>query len=357
MIQLHGYFIFFNGEKQLLIQNITRCLIMMLLATGLQAYDFPLERGKELNLTVPEIVREASKALVFIAGMRENDLAEEVGPSLLELARHIFPWPRRLPERPDSLAIYPVRGSGFFVDLENGYVVTNAHVVAGNIYTTLKLANGEGVGAVAVVGVDEDTDIAVVQVSGFNPEGFAQLALIDDSGSLEVGESVIALGAPYALRGSVSKGIVSALNRGNLDGHTAVGNFIQTDAALNPGNSGGPLLNMQGRVVGVNTASIDGGDNVGFAVPANIVRQAVAQIIDTRRSAHGYLGITTQVAEVASARDDADFGGGCGTISSSPAASRYGLMVLSLPLLFALLRRVYVLHRYPHSSDACAFRC
>ena len=120
---------------------------------------------------------------------------------------------------------------------------------------------------------------------------------LTDSSSLRTGDFVVALGAPFGFKASVSFGIVSGLQRGNLRGLTALGNFIQTDAAINPGNSGGPLLNAKGQVIGVNSAiySVSGGYNgLGFAVPSEIVKKVTYQLVDNGAFERGYLGIVMQ---------------------------------------------------------------
>lgn len=187
-------------------------------------------------------------------------------------------------------------GSGFFIDLQKGYILTNNHVVQGADEIQLKLANGESYEG-KIVGRDQNTDLAVVQVKkeDFNRKGLADLNL-GNSDALEVGDFVVALGAPFGLEASLSFGVVSAIGRGNLD-IAKVGNFIQTDAAINPGNSGGPLISMQGQVIGVNTAiySRSGAYNgIGFAVPANLVRLVAEQLINNGFIRRGYLGVFLQ---------------------------------------------------------------
>lgn len=183
-------------------------------------------------------------------------------------------------------------GSGFIIDLEKGYVLTNNHVIDEADEINLKLANGETHDA-KVIGRDKNTDIAVVQIKGkFDKQGLEQLSL-GDSTEAEVGDIAIALGAPFGLEASVSMGVVSAISRGSLS-ITNLGNFIQTDAAINPGNSGGPLLDTSGLVIGINTAifSKSGAYNgIGFAIPSNLVRNIANQLINSGKVAQGYLGV------------------------------------------------------------------
>lgn len=187
-------------------------------------------------------------------------------------------------------------GSGFFFDLNKGYILTNNHVVQDADEIQLKLANGESYEG-KIVGRDKNTDIAVVQVKeqSFNRKGLGELDF-GDSDKLAVGDFVVALGAPYGLEASLSFGVVSAVGRGNLD-ITKYGNFIQTDAAINPGNSGGPLLDMSGNVIGINSAiySRTGSYNgIGFAVPANLAVKVGEQLINEGRVQRGYLGVALQ---------------------------------------------------------------
>lgn len=187
-------------------------------------------------------------------------------------------------------------GSGFLVDGDD-HIVTNAHVV-GDAPSVVVTIGGRRVGA-HVRGVERSVDIAVLELDvaagDVRPLSFA------DSGSLRVGDPVVAIGAPFGLQGSLSSGIVSGLRR-QIDSPNgfAITGVIQTDAALNPGNSGGPVLDLSGRVVGVATQiATEGGRNegIGFAVPSNVVRRTVAQIIATGRADLPYLGIVGQDVE------------------------------------------------------------
>jgi putative serine protease PepD len=175
-------------------------------------------------------------------------------------------------------------GSGFAID-RDGHVVTNAHVVEGASDVSLVLSNGRRVDA-RVVGSDEDNDLAVLQVAPGDAEGLRALTL-GRSAQLRVGEPVLAVGSPLGLEGTVTAGIVSAVNRqarfgANRTRQTA----IQTDAAINPGNSGGPLVNAAGQVVGVNTAIATLGTNrsgnigIGFAIPVDRMTTIVRNLLD-----------------------------------------------------------------------------
>jgi Do/DeqQ family serine protease len=182
-------------------------------------------------------------------------------------------------------------GSGVIVD-PNGYVLTNHHVIEGASEIRLALGDGREVPA-RIVGVDPDTDLAVLQAGGETRLPVARLGRSED---LRVGDVVLAIGNPFAVGQTVTMGIVSATGRDKL-GITNFENFIQTDAAINPGNSGGALVNTHGEIVGINTAifSRSGGSHgIGFAIPAQIARTVMAEIIRHGRVIRGWLGITGQ---------------------------------------------------------------
>ena len=183
------------------------------------------------------------------------------------------------------------QGSGFVLD-EQGHVVTNEHVVSGAERISVQLASGERYEA-TLVGSDESTDLAVLRIDA--PASELEPLELGDSSGLRVGEGVVAIGSPFGLEGSVSAGVVSALDRQMeaQNGFTINGS-IQTDAAINHGNSGGPLLNLAGEVVGVNAqiASESGGsDGVGFAIPSNTVASVVEQLLAGGGVEHAYLGV------------------------------------------------------------------
>jgi putative serine protease PepD len=183
------------------------------------------------------------------------------------------------------------QGSGFVYD-DEGHIVTNQHVVAGASRITVRFSDGSTRNA-RVVGTDPSTDLAVIKVNA--PASALTALRLGDSSKVRVGDSVVALGSPFGLEGSITSGIVSALHRQM----TAPNNFtildsIQTDAAINHGNSGGPLLDSRGRVIGVNAqieSESGGSDGVGFAIPSNTVRAIVSQIVETGEAEHAYLGV------------------------------------------------------------------
>ncbi len=192
------------------------------------------------------------------------------------------------------------QGSGFVVD-EAGHVVTNYHVVEGAEEVLVIFSEGDQARA-TVVGTDPDSDLAVVKVDQLPSSGVTPLEL-SDAAQVQVGQTAIAIGNPFGLQGTLTTGIVSAVGRtlplGRLStavgGRFSIPRMIQTDAAINPGNSGGPLLDMRGRVIGINTAinareGVNSG--VGFAVPADLIRQIVPKLISEGRYSYPWLGIS-----------------------------------------------------------------
>jgi Do/DeqQ family serine protease len=179
-------------------------------------------------------------------------------------------------------------GSGVIVDARLGYLVTNAHVVENASEITITLMDGRDLKA-EVVGSDERTDVAVLKVK---PDALTQIEL-GNSDRLEVGDYVVAIGNPFGLQHTVTSGIVSGLGRSgiNPDGYE---NFIQTDASINPGNSGGALVNLRGELVGINSAilSRSGGNiGIGFAIPMNMARSIMDQLIKFGSVKRGLLGV------------------------------------------------------------------
>lgn len=184
-------------------------------------------------------------------------------------------------------------GSGFVISAD-GYIVTNNHVIEKADTITITFSDGRELQA-KLVGRDRDTDIAVLKVSSKTPLPFVELA---DSDKAVVGDWVIAIGNPLGFGGSVSAGIISATGRDLNTGRSD--NFIQTDAAINQGNSGGPLFNLAGQVVGVNTAIISqsgGSIGLGFSVPSNTVKRISQALIKEGRVRRPWLGVNVQDAD------------------------------------------------------------
>jgi putative serine protease PepD len=183
-------------------------------------------------------------------------------------------------------------GSGFVYDSE-GHIATNAHVVQGANSIKVTFWNGKTYNA-SLVGSDPTSDLAVIKVDA--PASMIHPLQLGDSSALQVGDGVVAIGSPFDLPETVTSGIVSALHRSisSLTNFT-IPDAIQTDAAINHGNSGGPLFNTGGQVVGVNSqiAGNTGGNvGIGFAIPSNTVRSVVSQLISTGKAEHAYLGVS-----------------------------------------------------------------
>ncbi len=227
------------------------------------------------------LVSKVKPAVVSITVQLKPEAAvddEQQGP---------MPFGGMMPQHPQAIE---ARGSGFIIDAD-GTVVTNNHVVKDAKSVTITMEDGTELPA-KVIGRDPRTDLAVLKVKAAKPLPYIQLG---DSGAVKVGEWVIAMGNPFGLGGSVTAGIVSALGRDIGSG--PYDSFLQVDAPINRGNSGGPLFTQDGRVIGVNTAILSptgGSVGIGFAIPANTVKTVVAELETTGHVTRGYLGVAAQ---------------------------------------------------------------
>jgi Do/DeqQ family serine protease len=272
-------------------------LVGLVIGLGLSAgLDLQMVTNAQRNMlaavtssaAVPEspfvgVVDKSLPAVVFI------DVRKKVGGSSSsedpqeELFRRFFDSPRR-PQR------VPSSGSGFIVDAQ-GHILTNNHVVrdAEDITVTL---NDKRTFKAKVIGTDEATDVAVIKITG---DRLPTLPL-GDSDKIRVGDWAIAIGNPLGqLRGSVTAGIVSATGRSNLNifgGTPAFQDFIQTDASINFGNSGGPLCNIRGEAIGINTAINPSGQGIGFAIPINLAKHVADQLVAHGSVSRAMLGVT-----------------------------------------------------------------
>jgi serine protease Do len=228
--------------------------------------------------------RSLSRAFQHVAKKVEPSVVHITTLRQVDTRRSFFEAPR-LQLAPGGL------GSGVIMT-EDGYILTNNHVVAGADELRVRLSDGREIRC-ELVGADPATDLAVLKVE----ETGLPAANFGDSDGLEVGEWVVAIGSPFGFDSSVTAGIVSAKGRsgiaGSRGGDGRYEEFIQTDAAINPGNSGGPLLNLDGQVVGINTAIITrtgGSVGLGFAIPAKMARNVMENIIASGKPQRGYLG-------------------------------------------------------------------
>ncbi|HEY5263385.1 MAG TPA: trypsin-like peptidase domain-containing protein [Steroidobacteraceae bacterium] len=229
-----------------------------------------------------DAVARASPAVVNIYTARVVTERTQ-GPSIEQLFGNYWPSYRQRVER--SL------GSGVIVDA-GGTILTNQHVIAGADSIKVQLADGR-IADATIVGQDPDTDIAILDLE----IGHLPIMPMGRSDTLRVGDIVLAIGNPYGLSQTVTQGIVSATGRGQL-GLATFENFIQTDAAINPGNSGGALIDVHGNLVGINTAVLNrangGPEGIGFAIPVNLVRGVMQQILQHGHVVRGWLGFVPQ---------------------------------------------------------------
>jgi len=243
------------------------------------AAEVDVQRHSEPTITEERAALDAYSEAVVRA-------VERVGPSVVSVGAA-----RRAPERWQRRGLPELRGAGSGVIVApDGYVLTNSHVVRTADRIEVNLQDGRTLAA-SVVGDDPHSDLAVIRV----PDGGLPVAGLGDSSRLRVGQLVVAIGNPLGFQATVTAGVISALGR-SLRAQTGrlIANVLQTDAALNPGNSGGPLVDFRGEVVGINTAVIAGSQGISFAIPANTARWVASQLIREGRVRRAYLGILAQ---------------------------------------------------------------
>jgi serine protease Do/serine protease DegQ len=276
--------------------------------------------GQPLPSLAP-LVKKASPAVVNIRV--SQTVQSQSSPYADEMFRRFF----GLPDMPGGSREVASAGSGVIVDAENGYILTNHHVVENAEKIEVYLFNEDSLDA-EVIGSDAATDIAVLKV---DPDNLVEIP-IGDSSEVEVGDFVIAIGNPFGLGHTVTSGIVSALGRYGIS-RDGLEDFIQTDASINPGNSGGALVNMRGELVGINSAIISrtgGNIGIGFAVPSEIARSIMGQILDFGEVRRGMLGVTIATIDEESAKAlgaEVSRGALISAIEPDSAAEQAGLQV------------------------------
>ena len=247
----------------------------------------PVALGNQKNdiPTLAPLIRRVTPSVVNIA--IKGRVAQAQNPLLKDpFFRRFFDVPQLPADR-----VIQAAGSGVIIEADKGLIVTSYHVVERADEIAVTLTDGRRLQA-SRVGTDRETDIAVIKVP---PDGLTAIPL-GDSDKLEVGDFVVAIGNPFGIGQTVTMGIVSALRRTGL-GIKGYEDFIQTDASINPGNSGGALVNLRGELVGINSAILGpagGNIGIGFAIPVNMVRQVVDQLVEFGEVRRGQLGITIQ---------------------------------------------------------------
>ncbi|HEU4624669.1 MAG TPA: DegQ family serine endoprotease [Steroidobacteraceae bacterium] len=268
------------------------------------------------------IVAQNSPAVVGIQTTGEIKTSAPQAPFGGDEGDPFFRFFRGMPQQPNAVPMH-AQGSGFIIS-SDGLILSNAHVVNGAREVTVKLSDHREFKA-KVLGADKASDIAVLKIDAKN----LPVVRFGDSDALKVGDYVLAIGEPFGLEETATAGIVSALSR-SLPGDGYVP-FIQTDAAVNPGNSGGPLFDATGAVVGINSqiySNSGGYQGVSFAIPINLARQVADQIVKTGHVAHGRLGVAVQTVDQALAESfklDAPAGALVSKVEPDSAADKAGL--------------------------------
>ena len=284
--------------KKLTLLSLLAALVVALTAAphGNAAESEGIRVAKALSSAYAEIAAKVSPSVVTIETekrLHDEDGAEmSIPPNLPPQFRRFFEQQRR---RPRSYQRAQGMGSGFIVD-KNGTILTNSHVVHGASKIKVILQDDSEYSA-KVIGTDPKTDIAVIKLLDASPDKIVPLPL-GDSDTVKVGNLVIAIGAPFGLKQTVTCGIVSATNRDRLGSgelrSVMYQDFIQTDATINPGNSGGPLVNLDGEVVGINSAistASGGSDGVGFSISINMAKTVMTELLKSGKVTRGYLGV------------------------------------------------------------------
>jgi len=277
-----------------LLSNISVCIVLLSSALSQNAI------LKQFSDQFANIAEKVNPAVVTILTEKKIDISQSNRNSPQEdLFRFYFNQPRQREYKSSAL------GSGVILDAKKGYIITNNHVVEDVDEITVRLLDKSEYEA-TIIGKDPKSDLAVIKIKAKNLSDIA----LGDSDKLRVGEWVIAVGSPFSanLSHTVTAGIVSAKGRGNILQGDMYEDFIQTDAAINPGNSGGALLNSSGDLIGINTAIYSNGyfdrgnQGVGFAIPSNMVKKVMSDLINYGKVVRSYIGVQIQPIDDTSAK-------------------------------------------------------
>ena len=336
---------------------VTFAAIFVLLKSDLLSYvAYSVEKGRlravreslpsadelaEVSLPAREVARLVSPAVVYIEssgppltswqGVDVEQLLEELeGEGEAESEEELARRRSLLQEYLDRISRRSSVGSGFITDAEHGFILTNSHVVEGADLIEVHLPDGRPPCRAEVIGTDPPTDLAVIRIDADR----LHEVKFGDSDAIEVGDAVFAMGNPFGLTGTVSRGIISGKGRHSVSvGGVVYQGFLQTDAVINPGNSGGPLVNMRGEVIGVNTAiATQTGhyDGVGFAIPAKRVAEVLPRLVRGEKIERAFLGIvplsvSEEPERAAAAGWTENYGVVVGSVEQHSAAQAAGL--------------------------------
>lgn len=299
-------------KKWLLIPVLPTSFVLLLtLGLFLGVFSQDMASGESSSVAGSEVLESLNAAFIEVAKIARPSVVNISATTTLKRSSRRRSRTPRSPrdfwdffERPpqEEQRKRDARGSGFIVR-EDGYILTNSHVIEGADKIKVILADEREFEA-KLIGTDKETEVAVIKIEAED----LPTAVLGDSDKLQVGELVMAIGNPFALSHTVTNGIVSAIGRSGVLEAVTYQDFIQTDAAINPGNSGGPLVNIRGEVIGINTAialattvsgmPIRGNVGIGFAIPINMARDVMNQLIETGEVVRGYLGVQFQPGQI-----------------------------------------------------------
>ncbi|MEF3255135.1 MAG: DegQ family serine endoprotease [Deferribacterales bacterium] len=268
-----------NKKEEIKLDNITKEKSTPIITPSEQILSVQESFEKVAEVALPSVVNIYTEQRVKVNPRFDFPFGDN--PFFREFFNDFFNTPRQREYKSTSL------GSGFIIT-ESGYIITNDHVIRNADSISVKLSDKKSYKA-KVVGSDPKTDIAVIKIEA---ESLKPLKL-GDSNQLKIGQWAIAVGNPFGLNGTLTVGVISATGRSGL-GIETYEDFIQTDASINPGNSGGPLLNIYGEVIGINTAIIASGQGIGFAIPINMAKSIIEQIINKGTVERSWIGVGIQ---------------------------------------------------------------